>query len=100
MLGVRFLLHRRQFHARPRPRASADSSTGVLTVRGTPGQLHQIDRRIQIPIPHQPTLLAMKDPIREGQIRIDPATAATPLAGRLPPIRQNHSRPIPAGFVE
>ena len=86
MFGVRFLLLRRQFHATPRPRASADSSTGVVTVRGTPGQLHQIDRGIQIPIQHQPTLLAVKDPIREGQIRIDPATATTPLAGGLPPV--------------
>ena len=100
MLSVRFLLHGRQFHARRMLRASADSSTGVLTVRGTPGQLQQIDRGIQIPIPHQPTLLAVKDPIREGQIRIDPATATTPLAGGLPPIRQDHSRPIPVGFIE
>ena len=37
-----------------RPRASAGGSTGVLTVRGTPGQLHQIDRGIQIPIQTRP----------------------------------------------
>ena len=71
-----------------------------MTVRGTPGQLQQIDRRIQIPIQHQPTLFTVKDPIREGQLRIDPATATTPLAGGLPPIRQDHSRPIPVGLVE
>ena len=86
MFGVRFLLHRRQFHARPRPRASADSSTGVVTVRGTPGQLHQIDGGIQIPIQHQPTLLAVIDPIREGQIRIQPPTLTASLAGGLPPV--------------
>ena len=28
-----------------------------------PASLHQIDRRIQIPVQHQPALLAVKDPI-------------------------------------
>src|SRR5260221_9096702 len=35
---VWFLLHRGQFHASPTTGASAPRSTGVLTVRGTPGQ--------------------------------------------------------------
>ncbi len=100
MFGVRFLLHGRQFHTRLAPRASADSSTGVVTVRGTPGQLQQIDRGIQIPISHQTTLLAVIDSIRESEILIDPSTATTPFAGRLPPISQDHSGTIPAGLVE
>jgi hypothetical protein len=36
--GIWFLLHRGQFHARLPLRASAPLSTGVLCVRGTPGQ--------------------------------------------------------------
>ena len=63
MLSVWFLLHGRQFHARLSLRASAGDSTGILTVRGTPGQLFEIDGGIQIPIQHQPTLLAAKGPV-------------------------------------
>ena len=100
MLSVWFLLLRRQFHTRLSLRASAGGSTGVLTVRGTPGQLFEIDGGIQIPVQHQTTLLTVKGPVREGQIRIDPPTATTPLAGGLPAIGQDHSRPIPAGFIE
>ena len=99
-LGVRFLLHGHQFHARLSLRASAGGSTGVLTVRGTPGQLFEIDRGIQISIQHQPTLFTVKGPICEGQILIEPPTPTTPLAGWLPPIGQDHSGPIPAGFIE
>src|SRR6266849_10422437 len=36
--GVWFLLHREQFHLSRTAQASAPLSTGVLTVRGTPGQ--------------------------------------------------------------
>src|SRR5215469_9692443 len=49
-LSVWFLLLRRQFHTGPSPRARAGSSTGVLTVRGTPGQFLEIEGGIQIPI--------------------------------------------------
>src|SRR5215470_13046216 len=100
MLGVWFLLHRRRFHARPRPCASAGDSTGLLTVRGTPGQLFEIHGRIQVPIEHQTTLLAVKGAGLEGQIRIEPPTATAALARRLPPICLDHARPIPAGFIE
>src|SRR5215469_17462267 len=72
-LGVEFLLLRRQFHTRLATRASAGGSTGVVTVRGTPGQLLEIDRGIQIPVQQQPTRLTVKRPIRQRQIRIDPA---------------------------
>jgi CheY-like chemotaxis protein len=39
MLGVWFLLLRRQLHTRRRLRASAGNSTGVSPVRRTPGQV-------------------------------------------------------------
>src|SRR5215469_4048315 len=42
----------------------------------------------------------MKGPIREGEVRIEPSTATTPLAGGLPPIGQEHASPIPARFIE
>jgi predicted dienelactone hydrolase len=100
MLSVWFLLHGRRFHARPRPCASASDSTGVLTVRGTPGQLLEIDGRVQIPVQHQLTLLTVEGAGLEGEIFFDPATGTAPLAGRLPAIRQDHPRPIPDGFVK
>jgi hypothetical protein len=98
--GVWFLLHGRQFHARLSLRARADGSTGVLTVRGTPGQLREIDGGIQISIEDQTALLAVNGPVGEGQICIDPATVTAPLAGGLPAIGQDHSRSIPACFIE
>jgi hypothetical protein len=84
--GVWFLLLRHQLHTGLALRARAGNSTGVLTVRGTPGQLLEIDGGVQISIQHQTALLTMKGPIREREIFIEPATAAAPLAGRLPPL--------------
>jgi hypothetical protein len=62
-LSVWFLLLRRQLHTRLAPRASAGRSTGVLTVRGTPGQFGEIESSIQIPISHQTTPLTVEGPI-------------------------------------
>src|SRR5215467_13562505 len=50
IIRVWFLLHRGQFHLDPAAQASASLSTGILTVRGTPGQLAQVDRCVQVTI--------------------------------------------------
>jgi hypothetical protein len=47
---VWFLLHRGQFHRSPTTPASAPHSTGVFTLRGTPGELAQIDGGVQIAV--------------------------------------------------
>ena len=68
--GTKFLLlsesgpgFRRWLHTTLARRARASGSIGVVTLRGTPGQLFQIDGGIQIPIQHQTTLLAVERPV-------------------------------------
>src|SRR5262245_66273571 len=71
-----------------RNQASALPSTGVLPVRGTPGQPRQIKRCVEVAVKDLTTLRAAEDRIRECQVVVHPAAGGTRLAGRLPPRRQ------------
>src|SRR5215472_9887003 len=68
--------------------------------RNEPASFCRLIAALRTAVQRQTTLLTIKGPIRERQIRIHPATATTPLAGGFPAIGQDHSGPIPAGFVD
>jgi len=77
---VWFPLPRGQLHCGHRAAASSDlPSTGVFPLRGTPGKVGEMDRRIQITIQHQPAgnarVLAADGPARERRLLVHPPAA-------------------------
>src|SRR5690349_16925005 len=98
---VWFLLHRGQFHLSRTTQASAPLSTGVLTVRGTPGQLLEILRCIQIAVHDLPAcrVLTAKGAVFQRQLLVHPATPTACLGGCEPAVSHDHLAAMPHGFV-
>src|SRR5262249_47176712 len=103
-IWIWFLLQRGQLHLSRQTQASAGLSTGVLPVRGTPGEVRSIHLRIQVTVHDQatsyPWMAAVERAVCQGQILIDPATAATRLRGGVPALRQHYPTAIPGRLVE
>src|SRR5260370_41011097 len=96
-----FLLRRGQFHRHRVAPVRADLSTGVLTLRATPGEFASIDGRVQVTGHNQAAagILTAEDPICERHVVVHPPAARAGLGGRLPPAGDDDTTAVPSRLV-
>ncbi len=94
-----FLLCGSWFHRAVLP-ARAFCSTGVLRLRGTPGdQRREGGRRIQAPVDREPARLKPQDPFRLWYLRLEVPAGRTGLGGRIEAGGDHHPGPAPRGLI-